>query len=144
METRDDREEAEKIMRMIQHELSNQGITEKDIAILYRTNAQSLSLEDALRSSKIGYTIIGGVSFYKRKEVKDTVAYLRLLCNPDDSESLMRIINEPSRGIGPTTLRKLNEFANLQSISLFSTFEQAATIPDLQKEPFNHPWISQG
>jgi len=133
METRDDREEAETIMRMIQHELSTQGITEKDIAILYRTNAQSLSLEDALRSSKIGYTIIGGVSFYKRKEVKDTVAYLRLLCNPDDSESLMRIINEPSRGIGPTTLRKLNECANLQSISLFSAFEQAATIPDLQK-----------
>lgn len=133
IETRDDREEAEKIMRMIQHELSHGGMASKDIAILYRTNAQSLSLEDALRSGRIGYTIIGGVSFYKRKEVKDTVAYLRLLCNTQDSESLMRIINEPARGIGPTTLKKLNEVSAQSSIPLFTAFEQAATIPDLQK-----------
>ncbi|MGA1307890.1 MAG: ATP-dependent helicase, partial [Candidatus Kapaibacteriota bacterium] len=133
IETRDDREEGDKIMRLIQHEMYTNGVSSKDIAILYRTNAQSMSLEDAMRSGRIGYTIIGGVSFYKRKEVKDTLAYLRLLCNPDDSESLLRIINEPSRGIGPTTLRKLNEFANTQSISLFSAFEQASTLPDLQK-----------
>ena len=133
IETRDDREEGDKIMRLIQHEMFTNGVSSKDIAILYRTNAQSMSLEDAMRSGRIGYTIIGGVSFYKRKEVKDTLAYLRLLCNPDDSESLLRIINEPSRGIGPTTLRKLNEFANTQSISLFSAFEQASTLQDLQK-----------
>lgn len=133
IETRDDREEANQIKNMIQHEIYINGVSSKDIAILYRTNAQSMSLEDALRSGRIGYTIIGGVSFYKRKEVKDTLAYLRLLCNPDDSESLLRIINEPARGIGPTTLRKLNEFANNQSTSLFKAFEQAATLPDLQK-----------
>jgi len=133
IETRDDREEANQIKNMIQHELYTNGVSSKDIAILYRTNAQSMSLEDALRSGRIGYTIIGGVSFYKRKEVKDTLAYLRLLCNPDDSESLLRIINEPARGIGPTTLRKLNEFANNQSTSLFKAFEQAATLPELQK-----------
>jgi DNA helicase-2/ATP-dependent DNA helicase PcrA len=133
IETRDDREEADAIRNMIKQEIMENGISAKQIAILYRTNAQSLSLEDALRSSRIGYTIIGGVSFYKRKEVKDTIAYLRLLCNPSDSESLMRIINEPARGIGPSTLKKLHEFANAQSISLFSAFEQANTLPDLQK-----------
>jgi len=133
IETRDDREEADAIKSMIQHEISKNGISAKQIAILYRTNAQSLSLEDALRSSRIGYTIIGGVSFYKRKEVKDTIAYLRLLCNPSDSESLSRIINEPARGIGPSTLKKLNDFANTQSIPLFTAFEQANTLPDLQK-----------
>ena len=133
IETRDDREEADAIKSMIKHELTHNGITAKDIAILYRTNAQSLSLEDALRSSRIGYTIIGGVSFYKRKEVKDTIAYLRLLCNPSDSESLTRIINEPARGIGPSTLKKLNEYAQSQSIALFTAFEQANTLPDLQK-----------
>jgi len=133
IETRDDREEANAIKSMIKHELTHNGISAKDIAILYRTNAQSLSLEDALRSSRIGYTIIGGVSFYKRKEVKDTIAYLRLLCNPSDSESLTRIINEPARGIGPSTLKKLNEYAQSQSIALFTAFEQANTLPDLQK-----------
>ncbi|MFM6956628.1 MAG: ATP-dependent helicase [Ignavibacteria bacterium] len=133
IETRDDREEADAIKSMIKHELTHNGISAKDIAILYRTNAQSLSLEDALRSSRIGYTIIGGVSFYKRKEVKDTIAYLRLLCNPSDSESLTRIINEPARGIGPSTLKKLNEYAQSQSIALFTAFEQANTLPDLQK-----------
>ncbi|MFM8455957.1 MAG: ATP-dependent helicase [Ignavibacteria bacterium] len=133
IETRDDREEADAIKSMIKHELTHNGISAKDIAIPYRTNAQSLSLEDALRSSRIGYTIIGGVSFYKRKEVKDTIAYLRLLCNPSDSESLTRIINEPARGIGPSTLKKLNEYAQSQSIALFTAFEQANTLPDLQK-----------
>jgi len=133
IETRDDREEADAIKSMIKHELTHNGISAKDIAILYRTNAQSLSLEDALRSSRIGYTIIGGVSFYKRKEVKDTISYLRLLCNPSDSESLTRIINEPARGIGPSTLKKLNEYAQSQSIALFTAFEQANTLPDLQK-----------
>ena len=133
IETRDDREEAEAIKNMIKQEIMNNGLSAKHIAILYRTNAQSLSLEDALRSSRIAYTIIGGVSFYKRKEVKDTIAYLRLLCNPSDSESLTRIINEPARGIGPSTLKKLTDFANAQSISLFSAFEQANTLPDLQK-----------
>lgn len=133
IETRDDREEADAIRSMIKHEISQNGVSAKHIAILYRTNAQSLSLEDALRSSRIGYTIIGGVSFYKRKEVKDTIAYLRLLCNPSDSESLTRIINEPARGIGPSTLKKLNDFANTHSIPLFSAFEQANTMSDLQK-----------
>lgn len=133
IETRDDREEADSIRNMIKHEISQNGISAKHIAILYRTNAQSLSLEDALRSSRIGYTIIGGVSFYKRKEVKDTIAYLRLLCNPSDSESLTRIINEPARGIGPSTLKKLNDFANTHSIPLFSAFEQANTMSELQK-----------
>ncbi len=133
IETRDDREEADAIRSMIKHEISQNGVSAKHIAILYRTNAQPLSLEDALRSSRIGYIIIGGVALYKRKEVKDTIAYLRLLCNPSDSESLTRIINEPARGIGPSTLKKLNDFANTHSIPLFSAFEQANTMSDLQK-----------
>lgn len=89
-----------------------------DFAILYRTNSQTRAFEDALRKKNIPYRVYGGLSFYQRKEVKDLVAYLRLLVNEDDSEALLRIINYPARGIGETTQNKLIVFADSQQISL--------------------------
>ncbi len=78
-----------------------------DIALLYRTNAQSRSFEEALRAANVPYRIYGGLSFYQRKEIKDTIAYFRLICNPHDEEAFKRIINYPARGIGATTMSKL-------------------------------------
>lgn len=89
-----------------------------DFAILYRTNSQTRAFEDALRRKNIPYRVYGGLSFYQRKEVKDLIAYLRLLVNENDSEALTRIINYPARGIGETTQNKLIVFADSQNISV--------------------------
>jgi len=89
----------------------------QDIAILYRTNAQSRVMEEALRKQNIPYRIYGGLSFYQRKEIKDVIAYCRLVCNPNDEEALKRIINYPARGIGDTTVNKLVECAQLHAVS---------------------------
>ena len=88
-----------------------------DFAILYRTNAQSRSFEDALRKKNISYRVYGGLSFYQRKEIKDVLAYLRLLINPDDEQAFKRIINFPARGIGQTTLNKIAVEAKKSSVS---------------------------
>ncbi|MEK9613064.1 MAG: UvrD-helicase domain-containing protein, partial [Flavobacteriaceae bacterium] len=92
-----------------------------DFAILYRTNAQSRAMEDALRKRDIPYRIYGGLSFYQRKEIKDVLAYLRLIVNPKDEESLKRIINYPARGIGQTTVDKLVVASKQHNLSLFDT-----------------------
>ena len=97
----------------------------KDFAILYRTNAQSRAIEDALRKRDIPYRVYGGISFYQRKEIKDLLAYLRLMINPNDEESLKRIINYPSRGIGQSTLDKLIIGAKNNNMSLFETLKNA-------------------
>ncbi|MCC8147042.1 MAG: UvrD-helicase domain-containing protein [Bacteroidales bacterium] len=91
----------------------------KDFAILYRTNSQSRIFEEALRKINIPYKIYGGLSFYQRKEVKDVIAYLRLIANPNDEEAFKRIINYPSRGIGDTTLKKITSAAGLYGVSLW-------------------------
>ena len=96
-----------------------------DFAILYRTNAQSRALEDALRKRDIPYRIYGGLSFYQRKEIKDVLAYLRLIVNPKDEESLKRVINYPARGIGQTTVDKLVVGAKQHGLSLFETMIKA-------------------
>ena len=83
-----------------------------DFAILYRTNSQTRAFEDALRRKNIPYRVYGGLSFYQRKEIKDLLAYLRLLVNENDSEALLRIINYPMRGIGETTQNKLIVYAD--------------------------------
>ena len=88
-----------------------------DFAILYRTNAQSRSFEDALRKKNIPYRVYGGLSFYQRKEIKDVLAYLRLLINNDDEQAFKRIINFPARGIGLTTLNKISIEAKNKSVS---------------------------
>lgn len=92
----------------------------EEFAILYRTNAQSRTIEEALRKINIPYRIYGGVSFYQRKEIKDALAYFRISVNPDDDEALRRIINYPARGIGETTMKKIREAAQEKGISLWS------------------------
>ncbi|MDR0864333.1 MAG: UvrD-helicase domain-containing protein [Candidatus Symbiothrix sp.] len=91
----------------------------KDFAILYRTNAQSRVFEEALRKINIPYQIYGGLSFYQRKEIKDIIAYMRLIANPNDEEAFKRILNYPARGIGATTLDKIVKAANLYGVSLW-------------------------
>lgn len=102
----------------------------KDFAILYRTNAQSRIFEEMLRKRNIPYKVYGGQSFYERKEIRDLIAYLRLLVNPDDEEALRRIINYPRRGIGDTTVRKLMELAAGLDRSIWSIISS----PDLSQE----------
>ncbi|CAM3291216.1 DNA helicase PcrA [Brevibacillus invocatus] len=94
-------------------------------AVLYRTNAQSRVVEDVFMKSNIPYTIVGGTKFYDRKEIKDILAYLRLISNPDDDISLTRIINVPKRNIGDTTVEKLQSFANQQGQSLYKAIQEA-------------------
>jgi len=107
IEAEDDKDEGLKIVSHIQDQCAKMKLDLKDFAVLYRTNAQSRSLEDGLRRNGIPYVIIGGVEFYKRKEIKDVLAYLRVIVNPKDEEGLLRIINYPVRGIGDTTIEKL-------------------------------------
>ena len=96
-------------------------------AVLYRTNAQSRSIEDALRRKNISYQVYGGLSFYQRKEIKDILAYLRVIVNPNDEESIKRIINYPTRGIGQTTMDKLLIYANEKNISLLETLKNLSS-----------------
>ena len=105
----------------------NLQMKNSDFAVLYRTNAQSRAIEDALREKNIDYVIYGGLSFYQRKEIKDTLAYLRLLINPTDEEALKRIINYPARGIGETTVDKLKVAANHYEISIFELLMNLST-----------------
>ena len=114
-----DREEASGIASLIKAEKAHDNqLTYDDIAVLYRTNAQSRVLENELRRLNIPYRIYGGTSFYQRKEIKDAIGYFRLAANPKDNEALVRIINYPARGIGDTTLRKVSEYAVAQNISM--------------------------
>lgn len=130
---RDDRDEADRVAHVIELECSGYQTQYKDVAILYRTNAQSQALEDALRRKGIPYTIISGISFYKRKEVKDVAAYLRLLINPRDAESLLRIVNEPARGIGDTSMQRLRSYAEDNDLCLLDAFRDAERIEALTK-----------
>ncbi len=114
---RDEREEGEEVLKIIEREI-RQGNTLNDIAVLYRTNSQSLSIEDALRRRNIPYGLVGGVAFYHRKEVKDALAYMRLVVNERDDESFSRAINTPSRGIGEVTMKRLRLFAAERAIPL--------------------------
>lgn len=100
-------------------------------AVLYRTNSQSRAIEDALRKKDIPYRIYGGLSFYQRKEIKDMLAYLRLVINPNDEEALVRIINFPARGIGGTTIEKLTFAANSRKISIFEVMYNIDKMEDL-------------
>jgi DNA helicase-2/ATP-dependent DNA helicase PcrA len=101
-----------------------QQLHNKDFAVLYRTNAQSRAIEDALRKRDIKYRIYGGLSFYQRKEIKDVLSYLRLIINPSDEEALKRIINFPARGIGQTTIDKLVVAASALDLSIFEVLKR--------------------
>ncbi|RFB10222.1 DNA helicase PcrA [Bacillus sp. HNG] len=100
----------------------------KDIAILYRTNAQSRVMEEVLLKSNINYQIVGGIKFYDRKEIKDILAYLRVIANPDDDISLTRIINVPKRGIGATSIDKIANYAIAQDLSIFQALQEVEQI----------------
>lgn len=123
--TRDEREEGEEVLRIVRRHVTN-GVSLNEIAVLYRTNSQSLSIEDALRRANIPYGLVGGVAFYRRKEVKDAMAYLRLAVNPRDDEAFARAVNTPARGIGETSMKRLRHYAEREGISLIA----AARVPE--------------
>ena len=123
METYDEMEETDGVLELIQKEIQQNKRTFQDFVILYRTNVQSRALEDGLRRKGIAYNIVGGVKFYERKEVKDLLAYLRILVNPVDSVSLKRIINFPPRGIGAKTVEKCETLAAKKGIPLLDVLE---------------------
>lgn len=115
-----DNEEGYLVVNSIFDQIANKQLRFDDFAILYRTNAQSRIFEEALRKRNMPYKIYGGLSFYQRKEVKDLIAYFRLVVNPNDSEALKRVINYPARGIGATTLGKIEETAARFNLSMWS------------------------
>ena len=110
-----------------------EGVDYKDFAVFYRTNAQSRIFEEAFRAANIPYQIVGGVGFYDRMEIKDLLAYLRVMCNPNDSMSVRRIINVPSRGIGATTLERLIDFAAVEDITLFEAVQRVEEITTINR-----------
>jgi DNA helicase II / ATP-dependent DNA helicase PcrA len=128
----DDRDEGHQILAALQNEIVAEQRALRDFAILYRTNAQSRSLEDVLRRNGVPYIIVGGIRFYERKEIKDVLAYLRLLVNQKDDESVLRTINYPSRGIGDTSLDRIKEFAREKNLGLFDACQRVVEITSLQ------------
>ncbi|MCW4469853.1 UvrD-helicase domain-containing protein [Flavobacterium sp. MFBS3-15] len=118
-----DAEEGRFVASTIFEEKMRNQLTNNKFAILYRTNAQSRAMEDALRKRDIPYRIYGGLSFYQRKEIKDVLAYLRLVINPKDEEALIRVINYPARGIGDSTVEKLTVAANHYKRSIYEVME---------------------
>ena len=119
-----DREEAIIVCNDIKRIRRQDQASYGDFAILYRTNAQSRSFEEQMRKDGIPYRIYGGLSFYQRKEIKDVIAYFRVVANPNDEEALRRIINYPARGIGDTTVAKIVETANTHNVSLWNVIQQ--------------------
>ena len=113
----DEQDEALFVARTID-QLSREGYSHKDFAVLYRTNAQSRTVEEALLKSNIPYTMVGGTKFYSRKEIRDVISYLNLIANPSDNISYERVVNEPKRGVGSGTVEKIRNFASSQEISL--------------------------
>ena len=127
LQTKNEENEAERVIAELLAHKFMQGTNYKDYAVLYRSNHQSRLIEKLLVTNRIPYKISGGTSFFGRTEIKDMMAYLRLLVNQDDDNALLRIINTPSRGIGRATLEKLGQFANQTNRTLF----EAAAAPDI-------------
>ena len=119
----DERDEAACVVRTIK-DARDAGISPKDVAVFYRVHAQSRVLEEALRAVDMPYQIIGGTKFYERAEIKDAIAYLRVLVNPKSDVDMARIINTPPRGIGSTTVERVSTYASTQRISLFEALER--------------------
>lgn len=136
IEAADEHEEAVSIVSRIRDDADGGKRGYSDFVILYRTNAQSRVFEEALMNYRVPYKIIGGVRFYERKEIKDLMAYLRVVFNPCDSIGLKRILNVPARGVGPITIDRLEEFAKDQGIGLFDALSRMDEI-GIQKKPMN-------
>ena len=122
----DEYDEASYVVEQIAHLKREEYYKNSDFSILYRMNAQSRAIEDILRREDIPYKIIGGLKFYERKEIKDIIAYLRLIQNSSDNLSLKRIINEPKRGIGKTSLEKIQEISESSGASMYEIIKNAA------------------
>lgn len=123
--------EAEMVADTIKEEVDNGRADYNDYAILYRTNAQSRALEEKLMMKNIPYKIIGGQNFYQRREIKDILAYLRIIANPTDDLSVERVINVPKRGIGQTTVDKVKAYAREHDINLYEAFLKASEVPGI-------------
>jgi len=128
----DENTEAQAIARQI-NELADKGTSIKDIAVFYRVNAQSRALEEALVRNKIPYQIVRGVEFYRRKEIRDLLAYLKVLVNPSDEIALIRIINTPARGIGKVTTDRVFVYAVQHNISFYEALKKSDDIQSLSK-----------
>ncbi len=118
-------------------DLTEKNLSPKQVAVLFRTNAQSRLMEEALRRKGVHYVVVGGIKFYSRKEIKDLLAYLRLLVNPNDDESLRRVINVPPRGIGGTSLERMEEYATVRKTPLLQVMrdvETDTTLPSRARE----------
>ena len=124
----DEQDEALFVARTID-QLSREGYSHKDFAVLYRTNAQSRTVEEALLKSNIPYTMVGGTKFYSRKEIRDVISYLNLIANPSDNISYERVVNEPKRGVGPGTMEKIRDFASSQEMSLLDASDNILLSP---------------
>lgn len=129
----DEKDEAFQIAKLLKKEITTRKLSLSDFAILYRINSQSRAIEEALRREKLPYKIIGGVEFYRRKEVKDVIGYLRVLANQNDEESLLRIMNFPQRGIGNTSITKMIDFARKLNISLFTTMSRVFEVIEVKE-----------
>jgi len=129
--TQDEHQEASYVVQKIIAGHTFQGRSYADFSVLYRTNAQSRVIEEVLMRNNIPYTIVGGLKFYERREIKDILAYLKFISNPMDTLSLQRIINVPRRGIGDTSLARIAGFATAYGISLFTSMGRAEEIPGL-------------
>ena len=127
----DDKSEGDFVSKTILELKEKENRKNEDFAILYRTNAQSRIFEETLRRRGIGYKIVGGTRFYDRKEIKDLLAYLKVLLNPQDDISLKRIINVPKRSIGDATVNKLQDFADEYELNLWDTLSEVRTIPTI-------------
>lgn len=125
----DERDEADFITREAVKQKTLFNASYGDMAVLYRTNAQSRALEEGFMHAGVPYTMVGGLKFYDRKEIKDILAYLRLIYNPEDTVSLMRIINVPKRSLGAVTMNKLAEFADMYNMNLFDAVSAPETAP---------------
>jgi DNA helicase-2/ATP-dependent DNA helicase PcrA len=127
-----DRDEGYRIVQKVREEILKNKLQLRDFVVLYRTNYQSRSLEEAFNKNAIPYVIVGGIAFYRRKEIKDILAYLKLIINPSDDESFLRIVNLPQRGIGDISLQHLKRFAESNSLSLLSASGMADSIVEVQ------------
>lgn len=130
-EAKDEKEEADFVCRTAKKLTKSEPLTYDDLAILYRTNSQSRAFEDMLMKYKIPYQIVGGVRFYERMEIKDIMAYLRLIYNPADDISFLRVINRPKRGIGAGTLAKVQKFAEANNLDLYEAALKSKANPNL-------------
>ncbi len=137
LECDSDRDEGYKIVQKIRNESIKDKLQLKDFVVLFRTNYQSRALEEAFNRGGIPYIIVGGVAFYKRKEIKDLLAYLKLIVNPQDDASFLRVVNFPARGIGDVTIDYVRSFASKNQLSLLEVAERVDEIVEIQPRQKN-------